>query len=95
MPPGREAYAARSPGMLQGWPLSSPPERRAAQDEFVAARPARPLAGCISAYCGYWLEGGAPALHRGLPSPYLTVIFTLRCDVDVARRPDPSQRPAR
>ncbi|MEJ2861373.1 helix-turn-helix domain-containing protein [Actinomycetospora flava] len=40
-----------------------------------SARPTRPLAGHV-AYHGYDLRGGAPGVHRGLPSPYLTFIVT-------------------
>ncbi|MFJ9178453.1 helix-turn-helix domain-containing protein [Streptomyces sp. NPDC102360] len=43
--------------------------------EFVRATP-RPGGPIVSAV-GYRTRGLPPALHRGLPSPYLTVIFTL------------------
>ncbi|MFE1955978.1 helix-turn-helix domain-containing protein [Streptomyces sp. NPDC059524] len=43
--------------------------------EFVRATP-RPGGPIVSAV-GYRSEGQRPALHRGLPSPYLTVIFSL------------------
>ncbi|GAA4905073.1 AraC family transcriptional regulator [Actinomycetospora succinea] len=40
-----------------------------------SGRPAGALAGHV-AYHGYDLRGGAPGVHRGLPSPYLTFIVT-------------------
>ncbi|MGY0018794.1 helix-turn-helix domain-containing protein [Streptomyces sp. cg35] len=43
--------------------------------EFVRATP-RPGGPIVSAV-GYRTQGMRPALHRGLPSPYLTVIFSL------------------
>lgn len=43
--------------------------------EFVRATP-RPGGPIVSAI-GYRSQGMRPALHRGLPSPYLTVIFSL------------------
>ncbi|WP_433497244.1 VOC family protein [Sphaerimonospora sp. CA-214678] len=45
--------------------------------EFVRRRPApapRPL---ITWYIGYREAGVPPRLHRGLPSPHLTVVITL------------------
>ncbi|MEV5612092.1 helix-turn-helix domain-containing protein [Streptomyces sp. NPDC052225] len=43
--------------------------------EFVRATP-RPGGAIVSAV-GYRSRGQRPALHRGLPSPYLTLIFSL------------------
>ncbi|MFC5137907.1 helix-turn-helix domain-containing protein [Actinomycetospora rhizophila] len=40
-----------------------------------SGRPTGVLAGHV-AYHGYDLRGGAPGVHRGLPSPYLTLIVT-------------------
>src|SRR5260370_17689965 len=42
---------------------------------------------------GYRDAGPAPGRHRGLPSPYLTVIFTLSEPLTIAAHPDPAQRP--
>ena len=39
--------------------------------------------------------GRAAAWHRGLPSPYLTLIFTLDEPLTLAQRPDPRQPPGR
>ncbi|MFC6084839.1 AraC family transcriptional regulator [Sphaerisporangium aureirubrum] len=49
----------------------------------------------VGGYHGYREVGEAPGTHRGLPSPYLTVIFTLEDPVDVAAHPDPRQGPGR
>jgi AraC-like DNA-binding protein len=44
------------------------------------------------AWCvGYRQAGVAPAAHRGLPSPWLTMIVTLDEPLVVARHPDPRQ----
>jgi AraC-like DNA-binding protein len=61
--------------------------------ESVRAAPAAPLRGLIGWYSGYRQEGVPPARHRGLPSPYLTLIITLDDPLTVARHPDPADRP--
>lgn len=61
--------------------------------ESVRAAPAAPLRGLLSWYSGYRQEGVTPARHRGLPSPYLTVIITLDDPLTVARHPDPADAP--
>jgi AraC-like DNA-binding protein len=61
--------------------------------ESVRAAPAGPLRGLIGWYSGYRQEGLPPARHRGLPSPYLTLIITLDDPLTVARHPDPADRP--
>ncbi len=61
--------------------------------ESVRAAPAAPLRGLIGWYGGYRQEGVPPARHRGLPSPYLTLIITLDDPLTVARHPDPADRP--
>ncbi len=43
--------------------------------EFVRAGPLLP--GAVASTVGYHSEGQQPGLHRGLPSPYLTFIFSL------------------
>ena len=52
----------------------------------------RPFAGW---YSGYRDAGVAPAVHRGLPSPYLTLIVTLDDPLQVAAHPDPAAPPGR
>jgi AraC-like DNA-binding protein len=45
----------------------------------------------VASYSGYRQAGLPPARHLGLPSPYLTVIFTLDEPLTVAAHPDPTQ----
>lgn len=45
--------------------------------EFVRRRPTPALRSFVAEYSGYREHGVAPALHRGLPSPWMTLIFTL------------------
>jgi AraC-like DNA-binding protein len=63
-------------------------------DEHVRRRPAEALRPYIAWYSGYRQRGVAPALHRGLPSPFLTLIFTLDEPLTVLAHPDPAQAPA-
>ena len=44
-------------------------------------------------YTGYRQRGVPPARHRGLPSPYLTLIFTLDEPLTIEAHPDPGQPP--
>lgn len=60
-------------------------------NEHVTALPAAGLRPLIVGYSGYRQAGLAPARHRGMPSPYLTVIFTLDEPLTVAGHPDPRQ----
>jgi AraC-like DNA-binding protein len=62
-------------------------------DESVRGVPAPALRPFISWYSGYRQAGLPPARHRGLPSPYLTVIFTLDDALVLAAHPDPGQAP--
>jgi AraC-like DNA-binding protein len=62
--------------------------------ESVEATPAPPLRSSIGRYLGYRIED-APAIHRGLPSRYLTFIISLADQVDTVRMPDPRQPPAK
>ncbi|MFH9352545.1 helix-turn-helix domain-containing protein [Kitasatospora sp. NPDC017646] len=64
-----------------------------AVDEAVRARPATALRPYVAWYSGYRQRGLAPAVHRGLPSPYLTYILTLDEPLVVAGHPDPAQPP--
>ncbi|MZD09500.1 AraC family transcriptional regulator, partial [Streptomyces sp. SID5785] len=59
--------------------------------EFVHATP-RPGGAIVSAV-GYRSEGQRPALHRGLPSPYLTVIFSLDGPVVTGSTPEQATGP--
>ncbi|GAA2653902.1 helix-turn-helix domain-containing protein [Paractinoplanes durhamensis] len=64
-------------------------------DEYTQARPSAALRPYVGFYSGYRQRGLAPATHRGLPSPYLTLIFTMDDPLDVAAHPDPRQAPGR
>lgn len=62
-------------------------------DEYLQVRPAPALRSAIAYYSGYRQRNVAPALHRGLPSPYLTLIFTIDEPLTIVRHVDPTQRP--
>jgi AraC-like DNA-binding protein len=67
--------------------LVAPP----AVNEHVAGVPAAGLRPLVAGYAGYRQAGVAPAVHRGLPSPFLTVIFTLDEAMEITAHPDPGQ----
>lgn len=62
-------------------------------DEALRARPAPALRPYVAWYSGYRQRGVAPMVHRGLPSPYLTLILTLDEPLTLAAHPDPRQPP--
>jgi AraC-like DNA-binding protein len=62
-------------------------------DEHCRRVPAEPLRPYVAAYTGYRQRGVPPARHRGLPSPYLTLIFTLDEPLTIVAHPDPGQPP--
>jgi AraC-like DNA-binding protein len=62
-------------------------------DEHCRARPAQPLRPFVAYYTGYRQRGVPPARHRGLPSPFLTLIFTLDEPLVLLAHPDPRQPP--
>jgi AraC-like DNA-binding protein len=64
-------------------------------DEHVRGRPAARLRPYVPFYSGYRQDGVAPGRHRGLPSPHLTLIFTLDDPLVVERHPDPRQSAGR
>jgi AraC-like DNA-binding protein len=64
-------------------------------DEYAQERPSAALLPFVGFYSGYRQVGVAPARHRGLPSPYLTLIFTIDDPLEVAVHPDPRQGPRR
>ncbi|WP_214415994.1 helix-turn-helix domain-containing protein [Sphaerisporangium fuscum] len=63
--------------------------------EMVRAAPAPGLRPLIAHYHGYHERGAPPGRHRGLPSPYLTLIVTLEEPLTVTAHPDPGQSPGR
>ena len=64
-----------------------------AVDEHHRGIPAEPLRQYVAWYTGYRQRGIPPATHRGLPSPYLTLIFTLDEPLTIVAHPDPGQPP--
>jgi AraC-like DNA-binding protein len=62
-------------------------------DEHCRRRPAEPLRPYVANYTGYRQRGVPPARHRGLPSPFLTLIFTLDEPLVMLAHPDPRQPP--
>ncbi|MFG2830921.1 helix-turn-helix domain-containing protein [Streptomyces sp. NPDC048434] len=70
-----------------------PRDRPGPVDEHPLALPAPPLRPYVSAYAGYRQAGVPPGRHRGLPSPRLTLIFTLDEPLTLAGHPDPGQAP--
>jgi AraC-like DNA-binding protein len=60
-------------------------------NESTRATASEPLHGRVAWYSGYRQAGIAPAIHRGLPSPYMTLIFTLDDPLHIAEHADPSQ----
>ncbi len=71
--------------------MGEPTDDAVSESGWALPHPAlRPF---VATYVGYREAGVAPALHRGLPSPYLTVILTLDDPLDMAAHPDPAQAP--
>ncbi|GAA3812370.1 AraC family transcriptional regulator [Streptomyces coacervatus] len=62
-------------------------------DEAVRAVPAPPLRGLVGWYSGYRQRGIPHGRHRGLPSPWLTLIITLDEPLSMAAHPDPGAAP--
>ncbi|HEX5188457.1 MAG TPA: helix-turn-helix domain-containing protein [Streptosporangiaceae bacterium] len=60
-------------------------------NESVLRLPAPALRSFIASYSGYRQAGVPPARHAGLPSPYMTVIFTIDEPLTIAAHPDPAQ----
>jgi AraC-like DNA-binding protein len=60
-------------------------------DEHAVRRPGGGLRPYVAWYVGYRQTGIEPAAHRGLPSPWLTMIVTLDDPLVIARHPDPGQ----
>jgi AraC-like DNA-binding protein len=63
-------------------------------EESVWGVPAPALRPFIAGYSGFRQAGVPPATHRGLPSPYLTVIFTLDDPLTISTHVDVRQPPA-
>ncbi|GIG90774.1 helix-turn-helix domain-containing protein [Plantactinospora endophytica] len=65
------------------------------RSEFVGRRAAPALRQYLAGYVGYRESGLPPGRHRGLPSPYLTLIVTLDDPLVVLAHPDPATPPGR
>ena len=59
--------------------------------ESARYQPPSALRPLVAWYHGYRQSGQRPARHRGLPSPWLTVIITLDEPLTIAEHPDPKQ----
>ena len=79
----RESSACQLAGPVAAGPV----------DEHCRYVPAEPLRGYVAWYTGYRQRGLPPARHRGLPSPFLTLIFTLDEPLTIEAHPDPGQPP--
>jgi AraC-like DNA-binding protein len=66
---------ASTGGGDQSFAPQSSASQSAASYEFVRAP--RTLGAMVASTVGYRSEGAVPQLHRGLPAPYLTLIFSL------------------
>jgi AraC-like DNA-binding protein len=64
-------------------------------DEFAVRRSPDELQPYVAWCVGFRQAGVAPAAHRGLPSPWLTMIVTLDEPLVIARHPDPHQAASR
>jgi AraC-like DNA-binding protein len=65
------------------------------RQEWVEHRVHPTLQPFVAPVVGYRQDGFAPGVHRGLPSPYLTLIVTLDEPLVMAAHPDPRQAPGR
>lgn len=63
--------------------------------EFVTAPVAPCLTPFVDGYVGYRFCGLPPGLHRGLPSPRMTLIVAIGPPIDVVAQTDAAQPPAR
>jgi hypothetical protein len=73
--------------------VDQPAVDQPAVDEHCRRRPAEPLRPYVAHYTGYRQRGVPPARHRGLPSPFLTLIITLDEPLVMLAHPDPRQPP--
>jgi AraC-like DNA-binding protein len=91
------AARGRAGYLVTGAALGRPPPgwdaREMVVDESAWARPAAALRPYVAHYTG-WRQRGVPAvIHRGLPSPYLTLVLTLDDPLVVYAHPDRRQAP--
>jgi AraC-like DNA-binding protein len=84
---------SRGPGSTSITGSSAFPVDEHRVDEHRRGLPAAPLRPYVAWYTGYRQRGVPPARHRGLPSPFLTLIFTLDEPLTILAHPDPGQPP--
>ncbi len=63
------------------------------REEWFPRRPHPALRGLVAAAVGYHQQGLPAGVHRGLPSPQLTLVVTLDEPLRMAAHPDPRQAP--
>ncbi|HUG33109.1 MAG TPA: helix-turn-helix domain-containing protein [Acidimicrobiia bacterium] len=63
--------------------------------QWVTGAPAPELRPFVARYIGYRLLGQRPGLHRGLPSPNMTLIFSIGRTIDVVAQTNPRHDPRR
>ncbi|MFW3170338.1 helix-turn-helix domain-containing protein [Geodermatophilus sp. CPCC 206100] len=61
--------------------------------EFVAQRPHPALRGVVAGAVGYRQDGVPAGVHRGLPSPFLTLVLPLDAPLQIVAHADPRQPP--
>ena len=88
---GSTAGASTPPGAPG--PVDEPGVDEHRVDEHCRRAPAEPLRPYVAWYTGYRQRGVPPARHRGLPSPFLTLILTLDDPLVMLAHPDPRQAP--
>lgn len=64
-------------------------------NEYAQARPAPELRAHVAFYSGYRQRGVPAGTHRGLPSPWLTLILTIDEPLVITAHPDGRQAPGR
>jgi AraC-like DNA-binding protein len=70
---------------VAGRPGAADPGGVTVIDEAVVGRPCGAAASVVASYHGYRQSGVPPARHLGLPSPFLTLIFTLDDPLHIAQ----------
>jgi AraC-like DNA-binding protein len=69
--------------------MASAPSTGEVVNEAVRRHPNAQVRAAVLEYHGYRQRGVAPAVHRGLPSPFLTLIFTVDEPLQLAKQVDP------
>ncbi|HWB71659.1 MAG TPA: helix-turn-helix domain-containing protein [Egibacteraceae bacterium] len=64
-----------------------------ATNERVVSRPGPRVRPFVERYVGYRMAGYEPAMHRGLPSRYMTFIVSIDHPIDVVRQTSEAQAP--